>query len=57
MRDQADTPTRDIEASAFLTGYAREAGAQVEGDTVDILAATARAHAQQKFTERLHGPH
>jgi hypothetical protein len=57
VRDQANTATRDVEAGAFLAGYVREAGIQVEGFTVDILAATTRAHAQQTFTELLHGPH
>ncbi|MFM0705616.1 hypothetical protein [Paraburkholderia sediminicola] len=57
MSDHTDAATRDSGTGAFLTGHAHEAGIQVEDDTVDILAATARAPAQQKFTEPLHGPH
>jgi hypothetical protein len=57
MSDPTDTATRDTGTGAFLAGHAHEAGIQVEACPADVLAATARAPAQQTFTEPLHGPH
>lgn len=37
--------------------WTKTAAAKVGGYTVDILVATAKAYAQQKFTELLHGQH